>query len=110
METNEAEPGLVLRQRFEMHARIQGGSLYVYGIFDGADRIGSYSVSTVRPRRKAGQTYAPKAEVTRKYVLAHDVETIYSTVAEFKRAYQQHQRDVEWDAAKPKEQEKSDNV
>lgn len=94
----------IVRQRFTMQARLQGGSFYQYALLDEADNvIGSYTrtrtskrgVSTVKLRYALG-TGPDAAE--------------YDTPLAFMEAYKQHLKekiaDAEWNAAAPTEEPK----
>jgi hypothetical protein len=86
-----------LRQRFVMHARIQGGALYGYNIIDEADRVVGHK--SIHINKKT----APWKE-TATYTLG-DLE--FTNAADFRKAYEAKiitdKRDAEWDAAAPKE-------
>lgn len=84
----------VLYQKMQMHARLQGGSLYVYDILDEAKKsVGTYSITT---RRKKG--VATRTTTYRLKGRDDDFETREA----FVRAYVQSIRDAEFDAAAPK--------
>ena len=90
----------ILTQKFVMHGRLQGGSMYVYTILHDGKPIGSWSKSTVR--RKGVRT------TTIRYLLGTgDDAKEFETPSAFKRAYVQQLRDAEFDAAAPKKEDET---
>jgi hypothetical protein len=86
----------VLRKKFTMHARLQGGSAYYYDLIDEAEKVvGSYSVTT---QRKRG------VKTTKlRYLLGSGPDAQeYETPLAFMTAYKLKLRDEEFDAAAPK--------
>jgi hypothetical protein len=86
----------VLRQRMQMHARLQGGALYIYDILNEAgETVGALSVRLDKKKRTETRTYTlGDRELT--------------SADDFRRAYQQKLNDDEFDAAAPP-QEGTDN-
>lgn len=94
----------VLHQRKVMHARLQGGALYSYSIFDGEAVIGAKSVHI-------NKKFRPWTE-TATYALRDDpAERTFNNAGDFIAAYEAKklvdQRNKEWDAAAPKREKKA---
>lgn len=81
---------MTLRQRFAMHARLQGGYMYVHTIFD--DETGR-DVGTVTSTK-----YRKMRQEERLYAIG---DRTFDSVGDFRKAYEQQRRDEEFDAAAP---------
>lgn len=89
----------IIRQRFAVHMRLQGGHAYAYDLLNDKDEVtGSFTKSTIR--RKGVVTE------TRCYVLGTgDDAREFDTPSALIQAYKQKLADDEWDAADPKKKE-----
>lgn len=91
----------IVRQRFAMHMKLQGGSIYAYDLLDEAGTvIGAYS--------KTRKTVRGETKITLKYLLGSGPDAIeYETPLAFMEAYKQLLKeklaDDEWNAAAPPE-------
>jgi hypothetical protein len=90
----------IVRQRFTMQARLQGGSFYQYALIDEAENvIGSYT--------RTRTTKKGVSSVKLRYALGTGPDaTEYETPLAFMEAYKQQLKEkaaaAEWDAAAPK--------
>ncbi len=81
----------------QMHARLQGGSLYIHEVLDGEKVVGAVSTSTVR--KKGVTTTSRSFSLT---PAGGGEPLVYDDLDAFRRAYEQKLRDIEFDAAAPK--------